>query len=108
MEDRGDPWPDKFLSRREELILSLLGPLESDDSIAGFLGVAASTVRKHRSNIARKLGCSSHQAMLRAALKHGYARAMPDGRLGTGIVGRLLFPGAPLDAAEVKPAKYTD
>lgn len=75
---------DKLLTKRERVILSLVGEALSDVEISQRLHIAWETVEKHRFNIQRKLAVESRADLIRYAKEHGFtliARRPGDGAL---------------------------
>jgi len=66
---------DKLLTDRERSVLALIGEPFQDWEIAIRLGLAETTVEKHRFNILRKLGLSTTVELVRYARDHGFTLA---------------------------------
>lgn len=63
------------LSRRERTVLKLAAEGRSMPAIASELGVSSRTVESHRSNLLRKLGCTSQTDLVRLAVRKGLVNA---------------------------------
>ena len=62
----------KVLSAREQQLLALLGQRLSNEEVAAFLGLSASTVKTHRRNIMDRLDLHSATELQTYALRHGF------------------------------------
>ena len=63
---------DKLLTRRERMILALVGQLLTDQEIARELDISHETVEKHRFNVLRKLELKTTAELARYAREHGF------------------------------------
>ncbi len=64
--------PSSLLSIREKEVLKLLAEGRNNQAIADLLHISRYTVRRHRSNIMKKLGLKSLAHLLKYALSRGY------------------------------------
>jgi len=62
---------DPALTQREREILALIAAGDSDQQIAGHLGISPKTAKKHRENIRTKLGVSNAVEAARVAARLG-------------------------------------
>lgn len=62
----------KILSRREQEILIRIGGGASDEQVAGYLGIATATARRHRLTIMRKLRVATTAALVCYAAREGF------------------------------------
>lgn len=67
----------KLLSDREIQVLEQIAGSLSDDEIGERLGLSASTVQTHRSNIIRRLGIGSTPKLIQYALSCGFSHKPP-------------------------------
>ena len=77
-----------LLTARERQVLALIAQGLASSAIATRLGTSVHTVRKHRSNMLRKLGLKGTAALAAYAVRHGHpaphaARGTP-GEAGNG------------------------
>jgi len=64
--------PSSLLTIREKEVLKLLAEGKNNQAIAELLHISRYTVRRHRSNIMKKLGLNSLAQLLKYALSRGY------------------------------------
>jgi DNA-binding CsgD family transcriptional regulator len=83
--------PHTPLTRREQQVLGLLAQGLASSAVAARLGASVHTVRKHRSNMLRKLDLPNMAALVAQAARHGYLPS-PHGQGPLGNVPRC--PGA--------------
>lgn len=72
---RSDPTEfSKLLSEHEQALLALFGEGLSNDEVGRRFGIAAGTVRNHRSQIMSKLGIHGTPELMRYAIEKGFTR----------------------------------
>lgn len=74
------------LTARERQVLALIAQGLASSAIAARLGASVHTVRKHRSNMLRKLGLQGAAALATYAVRHGHP-APHGGRTAPGEPG---------------------
>jgi len=82
---RPRPIPVEFgqhLTRREAEVLRLLARGLGNRDIAGYLGLAESTVKGHITNIFNKLGVSTRTEVVRQALRRGWVNLEDEEQVG--------------------------
>lgn len=72
--DEDNPVLDR-LTRREREVFQLLAIGKTNKDVAAVLTLSLGTVKKHRENLQRKLGCRSSAELARLAIREGLLRA---------------------------------
>lgn len=68
---------DKLLTKRERVIVAMVGEPLNDEQIAERLGISGETVEKHRFNILKKLDLPNTTELVRYAREHGFTLKAP-------------------------------
>jgi DNA-binding NarL/FixJ family response regulator len=71
----------KTLSPREEELLKLFGLGQSNQSIAGDLGLSVATVQGHRRNVMAKVGVKNTPELIIWAIQNGFVNGSQIGRM---------------------------
>lgn len=77
------------LTKREEMVLSVIGDGSDDQQAAARLGISSHTVNTHRKSIMGKLGLHHRGEIMCYAVKNGYVRILPEGILRPGFQRRI-------------------
>lgn len=75
----------RLLTRREQLVLSVIGDGRDDEAAAAALRLRPSTIQSVRRSLHRKLGVSHKGELVRLAVQHGFVQFTADGVVQPGF-----------------------